>query len=116
MSLNGKTAQYIPEQLLAAVFFLYMAWYREIWGNNVIVLYGSVALLTGCVLIRIILDKFLYIKAMPLLLKMFVVYFFYSFLGVFVAKNVEVLLSSVITFGCFVVDAFICRYNQIFHL
>jgi len=29
MSLNGKTAQYIPEQLLAAVFFLYMAWYRK---------------------------------------------------------------------------------------
>lgn len=110
MSLNGKTAQYIPEQLLAAVFFLYMAWYREIWGNNVIVLYGSVALLTGCVLIRIIIDKFIYIKAMPLLLKMFVVYFFYSFLGVFVAKNVEVLLSSVITFGCFVVVCFDCWY------
>jgi len=110
MKLTVKKKALIPEQILTAIFLLYIEWYKEIWGDRPIVLYGIVALLTGCVIVRLICDGYLSVWKMPPLLKMYIVYFVYSLLGVFVAKDVNALISSVITYGCFTIVCFDCWY------
>ena len=58
MKLTVKKKALIPEQILTAIFLLYIEWYKEIWGDRPIVLYGIVALLTGCVIVRLICDGY----------------------------------------------------------
>ena len=98
------------EQIIVAIFFFYILWYKEIWGDKQIVLYGIVLLLTGCVVTRMLYDGYLSVQGMPSLLKMFIVYFLYSFLGILVAKNISTLISSIITYGCFITVCFDCWY------
>ena len=105
-----KRKAFILEQVIAAIFFFYIAWDKEVWGDKQVVLYGVVILLTGCVVTRLLYDGRLSVWKMPSLLKMFIVYFVYSFLGIFVAKNTDTLISSIITYGCFTTVCFDCWY------
>lgn len=87
-----------------------MEWFREIWGNQQVVLYGIVALLTGFVIARIVCDLKFNIGAIPPVLKMYIIYFLYSLFGFFVARDHELFVSSLITYGCFVIVCFDCWY------
>lgn len=107
---NKKSKALIFEQIIAATFFLYMAWYKEVWGDKQVVLYGIAILLTGCVAVRLFYDDRSSAWKMPPLLKMFIAYLIYSLCGVFVAINTDTLISSLVTFGCFIAVCFDCWY------
>lgn len=98
------------ERVLVFIFLLYIEWYKEIWGNKPIILYGVVGLLTVLVAIRLIRQRYLYLRTMPSFLKMYFIYFVYSFTGIFVARNTSAMVSSLITFFCFVIVCFDCWY------
>lgn len=98
------------ERFIFAVFILYLEWYKEIWGNVPIVLYGTTALLTGLVGLRMLKERYFCPEWMPYILKMYILYFIYSFTGLVVAKDVSLLMSSIITYGCFVIVCFDCWY------
>lgn len=109
MKLEIKTS-FLIECTLVFVFLLYLEWYKEIWGDKPLILYGSVGLLTGLVAIRVMQQRYLNIHTMPASLKMYFIYFAYSFTGIFVARNASAMLSSLITFFCFVIVCFDCWY------
>lgn len=109
MKLEIKTSFFI-ERTLVFVFLLYLEWYKEIWGDNPLILYGSVGLLTGLVAIRLMQQRYLHIHTMPAILKMYFIYFVYSFIGIFVARNASVMVSSLVTFISFVIVCFDCWY------
>lgn len=104
------TTSFFIERTLLFVFLLYLEWYKEIWGDNPLILYGSVGLLTGLVAIRLMQQRYLHIHTMPAILKMYFIYFAYSFTGIFVARNASAMVSSLITFFCFVIVCFDCWY------
>ena len=111
MRLNMKSnSKLLLERLLVAAFFLYIEWYKQIWGDNLRILYGSVFVLSCLILFRMIRERYFQIGAMPSLLKMFILYFVFSISGVFVARDIDVLFSSLITFVCFIVVCFDCWY------
>lgn len=109
MKLEIKSSLLI-ERALVFVFFIYLEWYKEIWGDSPLILYGSVGILSGLVAIRLIRQRYLQLYAMPSILKMYFIYFAYSFIGIFVARNASAMVSSLITFFCFVVVCFDCWY------
>lgn len=98
------------ERVLVFIFLLYIEWYKEIWGDKPLILYGSVGLLTGLVAMRLIRQRYLHLNTMPSFLKMYFIYFAYSFTGIFVARNVSSMISSLITFFCFIIVCFDCWY------
>lgn len=110
MRLTGKSQGLLLERMLVAAFYLYIVWYKQIWGDNPLILYGTVGLLTCCVLARIITMGYLYARVLPPMLRMYIFYALYSFLGVFVAKNSSAMLSSIVTYVCFVIVCFDCWY------
>lgn len=109
MKLEIKTS-FLIERTLVFVFLLYLEWYKEIWGDKPLILYGSVGLLTGLVAIRLMRQRYLHLYTMPSFLKMYFIYFAYSFAGILVARNVNAMVSSLITFFCFVIVCFDCWY------
>ena len=98
------------ERVLVFIFLLYIEWYKEIWGDKPLILYGSVGLLTGLIAIRLMSQRYLHLNTMPPFLKMYFIYFVYSFSGIFVARNASAMVSSLITFFCFVIVCFDCWY------
>lgn len=100
----------LMECTLVFVFLLYLEWYKEIWGDKPLILYGSVGLLTGLVAIRLVRQRYLHLNTMPSFLKMYFIYFVYSFSGILVARNVSAMVSSLITFFCFIIVCFDCWY------
>lgn len=109
MKLGIKTC-FLMERTLVFVFLLYLEWYKEIWGDKPIILYGAVGLLTGLVAIRLIRQRYLHLNTMPAFLKMYFIYFVYSFTGIVVARNASAMISSLITFFCFIIVCFDCWY------
>ena len=75
------------ERVLVFIFLLYIEWYKEIWGEKPLILYVSVGLLTGLIAIRLMSQRYLHLNTMPPFLKMYFIYFVYSFSGIFVARN-----------------------------
>lgn len=98
------------ERVLVFIFLLYIEWYKEIWGDKTLILYGSIGLLTGLIAIRLMRQRYLHLNTMPSFLKMYFIYFVYSFTGIFVARNASAMVSSLITFFCFVIVCFDCWY------
>ena len=98
------------ERVLVFIFLLYIEWYKEIWGDKPLILYVSVGLLTGLIAIRLMSQRYLHLNTMPPFLKMYFIYFVYSFSGIFVARNASAMVSSLITFFCFVIVCFDCWY------
>lgn len=109
MKLEIKTS-FLIERTFVFVFLLYLEWYKEIWGDKPLILYGSVGLLTGLVAIRLVRQRYLHLNTMPSFLKMYLIYFAYSFTGILVARNISAMVSSLITFFCFVIVCFDCWY------
>ena len=101
---------FFPERVIFAIFFLYLEWYKEIWSDRPIILYGTVALLTGLVFIRMLRERRFQLQAVPPLLKMYFLYFFYSFSGLIVAVSASHMLSGLKTYICLIVVCFDCWY------
>ncbi len=110
MKVQIKENIFLLERILFIVFILYLEWYKEIWGNVPAILYGTTALLTGLVLLRMLGERYFLPGKMPPILKMYFLYFIYSFTGLFVAKDMSFMMSSLITYGCFIVVCFDCWY------
>ena len=110
MKAQIKQNTLLLERIVFAVFILYLEWYKEIWGDVPAILYGTTALLTGLVLWRMLGERYFLPGEMPPILKMYFLYFIYSFTGLIVAKDMPFMVSSLITYGCFVVVCFDCWY------
>ena len=111
MILSKKSnTRLLLEQIIVAIFFLYMEWYKQIWGNSPVILYGTVSTLTLFVFIRMLHERYFRVGAIPSLLKMLILYLFYSFLGIFVARDKELFVSSLVTYASFVIVCFNCWY------
>lgn len=109
MELNLKSSLLL-ERILVFAFLVYIEWYKEIWGDNHLILYGSVGLLTGLIVVQLLRQRYLHLRTMPAFLKMYFVFFVYSFTGILVARNVSAMVSSLITFLCFIIVCFDCWY------
>lgn len=93
-------------KLLVLVFLLYITWIKEIFGNIAILLYGTAILLTAIVVIKCI-NRRMPLNGMPGILVAFFAFAAYSFVtGLFTAKSISLLISSLVTFTAFSVVCF----------
>ena len=101
----------LVSQILFFIFLLYIDWYKEIWGDKTIILYGSVILLTASLFAtpynqgRQMFD----LGSIPFILKVFFLYGVYSFIsGIIICVNRSDFISSMITYFCFLLVLFDC--------
>ncbi len=93
------------------VFFIYVNFYKEIWGDKPLLLYGSVVLLTISVVISFTRANcaLLDFRNLPDLIKSFFFFGIYCFIiGIIVCINQSSFISSMITYFCFFVVLFDC--------
>ena len=109
--IDGRVSLLNLGKAAAFVFFLYMAWYSETWGNALWLLYGSAFLLTAFVVMDATSGGRIRLGDMPAILKAYFIFAIYSFLsGIFVAYDISYMLSSLLTFVAFSVVCFDCWY------
>lgn len=93
-------------KVVFAFFYLYIIWYSEVFGDNLLLLYSLPILLTILVLVsqkKLVIDR----SRFPKILAAFFLYAVYSLItGVFVAVDKSVMFSSIVTFLAFSVVCF----------
>lgn len=91
------------------ILFLYLNWYKEIWGDKSIILYGSVIALTLSLVIPLGKAKQLDFGCMTVFFKVLLVFGLYCFFsGIIVCKDRSLFLSSMVTYFCFLIVLFDC--------
>lgn len=98
-------------KFLFFVLFLYLNWYKEIWGDVPIVLYGSVVALTLSLILPFgnSLLRFLNLRNLTGFYKVLLAFGVYSFIsGIIVCSDRTLLISSIITYFSYMVVLFDC--------
>ncbi len=107
---KGITWLSVPK-VIFFVFLLYIEWYKEIWGDVPIILYGSVIVLTASLFIPFENKEHrkLDINSMPLFFHVLLLFGVYCCIsGLVVSIQRTVFLSSIKTYFCFLVVLFDC--------
>lgn len=87
-----------------SLFYIYVLWFKEVWGDNTILLYGTVFLATFCVLLDMVSAKKPFSECVNIFIWVLLGYGLYSLLaGSLISKDFDWMLSSVITFFCFTI-------------
>lgn len=91
------------------ILFLYLNWYKEIWGDKSIILYGSVITLTFSLILPLGKAKQFDFDCMTGFFKVLLVFGLYCFLtGIIVSTDKTLFLSSMVTYFCFLIVLFDC--------
>ena len=99
-------------KLFVSIFVLYVFWFKEVFGNYPVILYGSVIAATVLVLLDIISgEKKLKLYSFVTMLFIYGIYSFVS--GLFVARDMSWFFSIIITYFAFSVVCFdICYISD----
>lgn len=92
-------------RLIMLVLFLYITWIKEVYGDIYVILYGAAITMTVLVVIKCFICKTTLNKIPPIILAFFILAAFSLISGIIVAKNISVLVSSLVRFTAF---AFVC--------
>lgn len=89
-------------KLLIFLLYMYLNWYKDIWGNNLFVLYGLSLTLFAVIAAALILERKLSLEDLPNTLRFYFGFTLYALIsGLFVSENTSFLISSVISFFSF---------------
>ncbi len=93
------------------IFLIYYLWFKEVWGNSVLVLYGTSAMSILFTLIDIIKTQKFPLKKINPFLKMYILFGIYAFLtGIFVCVDMSSFLDSCFRYFSFVLVIFSIWY------
>lgn len=86
------------------LFYIYVLWFKEVWGDKSILLYGTVFLATACVLLDMVSSDKPFSECVNPFIWVLLGYGLYSLLvGCLISKDFDWMLNSVITFFCYTV-------------
>lgn len=93
-------------KLIMLILLLYITWIKEVYGDIYVILYGAAISMTGLAVIKCFNRKTALNKLPPIVVAYFMLAAFSFVSGLIVAKNISVLISSIVRFTAFSVVCF----------
>lgn len=98
-------------KLLLSVLFVYIAWFKEVFTSQPLILYGTVAGAAVLLFLDILANPYQRVDRVPKILYMYLFFGIYAFIsGVFVADELTTLLTDLVTYFVFVLACLECWY------